>query len=105
MTHTDPTGIMRFFKFVSRNPKRFSALFCLTLAAATACGGGDPQVHQPDSTVSESGSTVVGKGGTSATNGGSSTGGSNGPVIVVPEGGACAEGCAEDKVVCGDGVL
>ena len=59
---------------------------------------------QPDSNVSTAGSKVTGSSGAAATTGGSGTSGS-GPLIEVPEGGACADGCAEDKVVCGDGVL
>jgi fibro-slime domain-containing protein len=56
--------------------------------------------------VTQSGTTSVDKGGTESTNGGSITNGGSGPVIIVPEeGGACSEGCAEDKVICGDGVL
>ncbi len=82
---------------------RFSALFTLTLAAPVGCGGGDPEVNQPDSNVS--GSTVVPKGGASNAAGGTSASSGRGPVIEIPEGGACSEGCAEDKVVCGDGVL
>ncbi len=100
---------MRFFHFALRHPQHITALFALTLAAPIACGGGDPQVSDHGSTVSASGSTVgpAGDGGSKMTNGGSSstTTAGTGVIIAVPEGGACADGCAEDKVVCGDGVL
>ena len=95
---------MRFFQIVSRNSGRFAALFALTLAAPVACGGGTPEVSKPDSEIIQAGKDGGGKAGSSTSNaGGASSAG--GPVIVIPEGGACAEGCAEDKVVCGDGVL
>jgi fibro-slime domain-containing protein len=95
---------MRFFQTVSRNPGRFGALFALTLAAPLACGGGTPEVSKPDSEITQAGKDATGKAGSAASNGGS-TSTAGGPVIAFPEGGACAEGCAEDKVVCGDGVL
>ena len=96
---------MRFFQFAQRHSQPLTALFALTLAAPIACSGADPQVGD-HSTVSQSGSTVVETGGTDSGKGGSSsTTAGTGVIIDVPAGGACADGCAEDKVVCGDGVL
>jgi fibro-slime domain-containing protein len=82
-------------------------LLALTLAAPLACGGGDPTVGDGnDSTVATGGSEVTTSGkGNDAGSAASSKGGTGSVVIEVPEGGACADGCQADKVVCGDGVL
>lgn len=95
---------MRLFSLASRQPQSLAALFALTLAAAVACGGGNPNVATDDSPVSQAGSSVS-TGGKAASEGGTNSTGDTGPVIEVPgDGGACSEGC-EDKIVCGDGVL
>jgi fibro-slime domain-containing protein len=99
---TAKTGIMRVFQSISQRQGRVAALFVLTLGAPIACGSGDPKVEQPDSTVATAGSKVTGMGGSVIAMGGS---GVSQPIIEIPDGGACAGACAEDDVVCGDGVL
>jgi fibro-slime domain-containing protein len=96
---------MRFSRFLAEHSGKLSALFVLTLGVPLACGG-EPAVGDDDSNVSQAGS-MVNTGGSTAGSGARPSGGSaGGPVIEIPtEGGACASGCEQDKVVCGNGAL
>lgn len=103
VAHTDKTEIMRFFQSAARRPLTMTALGLLTLALPMACGGGDPSVSNDDSSVSQGGSTVD-TGGKASTGAKPGTG-AGGPIIDVDEGGTCSDGCTDEVVVCGDGVL
>jgi fibro-slime domain-containing protein len=92
---------MRFIQFIRRHPRALTAACALTLAAPIACGG-DPALDGDDASGSRGGSSVD-TGGKPSTEGGKPTNG-GGPIIDVNEGGACANGCADEVFVCGDGV-
>src|SRR5687768_15593613 len=96
---------MRLSSLFARYPGQLTALFVLTLGAPVACGG-EPAGGDDDSNVSQGGSMVSSGGSTAGAGARPSGGSAGGPVIEIPpEGGACASGCVEDKVVCGNGAL
>lgn len=95
---------MRFSSVSRRYPQRLGALFVLTLTAA-ACSASGPSADGRDSDISSGGSTVAMGGSNTGVGGTTGTGGGGPNIDVGDEDGACSNGCAEDKIVCGDGVL
>lgn len=94
---------MRFSQHLTGHRGQLTSFFFLTLTGL-ACSSAAPDVGKGDSNVSTGGSVVNTGGSGAGTGAGTSTGGT-GPIIDVTDGGACADGCTEDRVVCGDGVL